>query len=317
MVWLASGVLNIWFWFKGLDIAHADQCMDPRVFFFANLDAKGGVRVLFRILTLLFVIGLATVFIMGMMEPDPKRPKAADEESAESVRGEVSESGEVVTTIGRTPTAKSGPESESSSRAAELERQAALDERNLGPVPIDFVVPKALSANPTSPPFAQDSGMAVPTSVEIESISPTPTTPASKARIPQNPHTSTLVSPDTSTSPGRASPGEKSKRAEGPDKEDWDSALGALIFLVLYILVTELQMRWNHLDGINSVNTTGQIIPLALGSLSLFRSIYLLKDANWSRLTKEKVEEGIKKLESKLTMESVEERPSAEQKLSS
>ena len=76
-------------------------------------------------------------------------------------------------------------------------------------------------------------------------------------------------------------------------------------------------MRWNHLDGINSVNTTGQIIPLALGSLSLFRSIYLLKDANWSRLTKEKVEEGIKKLESKLTMESVEERPSAEQKLSS
>jgi hypothetical protein len=41
---------------------------------------------------------------------------------------------------------------------------------------------------------------------------------------------------------------------------------------------------------------------LALGSLSLIRSIYLLKEANWSRLTKEKAVEGIKKLERKLTM---------------
>ena len=71
LLWHSSGMLNVWFWFKGLDNVHVDQCMDPRVFFFANLDARGGVRVLFRILTLASVIALITLFIIGMTSLNP------------------------------------------------------------------------------------------------------------------------------------------------------------------------------------------------------------------------------------------------------
>jgi len=57
-------------------------------------------------------------------------------------------------------------------------------------------------------------------------------------------------------------------------------------------------------DGTNYPVGTG--IALAV-SVDL-----LLKDANWSRLTKEKVEEGIKKLEERLTMQTVDESPPAQ-----
>src|ERR1700738_2684832 len=37
VLFIASICLNTWFWFRGLDASHVDQCMDPRCFFFANL----------------------------------------------------------------------------------------------------------------------------------------------------------------------------------------------------------------------------------------------------------------------------------------
>ena len=52
---------------------------------------------------------------------------------------------------------------------------------------------------------------------------------------------------------------------------------GSIAILTFYVIASELQLRWNHLDGINNVDSTGQIIPLTLGSLALLRSIYLLK----------------------------------------
>jgi hypothetical protein len=45
--------------------------------------------------------------------------------------------------------------------------------------------------------------------------------------------------------------------------------------------VTELQISWNHLEGIDSINTTGQIIPLCIGALSLIRAVYLQAKANY------------------------------------
>jgi hypothetical protein len=89
---------------------------------------------------------------------------------------------------------------------------------------------------------------------------------------------------------------------EGPDAYDWNIALASGILLVLYIVPAELQLWWNHLDGIYSVNTTGQVIPLSLGSLSLFRALYLLKEANWSKLWRDPkiVLERVKELKKKL-----------------
>jgi len=46
--------------------------------------------------------------------------------------------------------------------------------------------------------------------------------------------------------------------------------------LVYCIVAIELEIRWNNLDGIGGVSTTGQIIPLVVGCLSLARSIALV-----------------------------------------
>jgi hypothetical protein len=51
-----------------------------------------------------------------------------------------------------------------------------------------------------------------------------------------------------------------------------------------YVVASELQLHWNHLDGVNSINSTGQIIPLVLGSLSLLRALFLSRKGDWSQL---------------------------------
>jgi hypothetical protein len=51
-----------------------------------------------------------------------------------------------------------------------------------------------------------------------------------------------------------------------------------LIWLSVGIVASELQLKWNHIIGTNSVDTTGQIIPLALGVLSLVQTFVAFKD---------------------------------------
>ena len=84
-------------------------------------------------------------------------------------------------------------------------------------------------------------------------------------------------------------PASCSSESEKADETVIHLAWGGLFWLAFYIVASELQLAWNHLEGINSVDTTGQIIPLALGSLSLLRSLFLVvsgwkqdkdKDAN-------------------------------------
>jgi hypothetical protein len=82
-------------------------------------------------------------------------------------------------------------------------------------------------------------------------------------------------------------PTKPEKDESGADYFDYTLALGGFTVLGFYLTAAELQLKWNNLDGINSVSTTGQIIPLGIGSLSLLRTLYLLRTANWSRLTKD------------------------------
>ena len=46
--------------------------------------------------------------------------------------------------------------------------------------------------------------------------------------------------------------------------------------LCFSILAIELQLRWNNMSGIDGIQTTGQIIPLVIGVVSLFRAIALM-----------------------------------------
>ena len=56
--------------------------MEPRVFFFANLGARGGIRVLFRILCLFPVAILLAIIVSGVLKSRRKRKVLRDEESA-------------------------------------------------------------------------------------------------------------------------------------------------------------------------------------------------------------------------------------------
>ena len=45
--WVALYAFNIWFWFRGVEMKHLAQCMEPRVFF-GNFGAYGNIRTFFK-----------------------------------------------------------------------------------------------------------------------------------------------------------------------------------------------------------------------------------------------------------------------------
>jgi hypothetical protein len=53
--------LSIWFWFVGLTIPNPAQCMEPRVFFFANVGAYGGIKYVLKVATVIAALGVAAV----------------------------------------------------------------------------------------------------------------------------------------------------------------------------------------------------------------------------------------------------------------
>jgi hypothetical protein len=145
--------VNLWFWFKEVDVVDPAQCMVPRVFFFANLSAHSGIRVLFRIFCV-----LATLLTLML----------------------------IITSI--------------------IGIRAQLNDQEPRPV------------NP------------IPVKPWIQSV----------FKFMSNPVPSRIF---------------------------------AAAYLAFVILAFELQLRWNHIDGINSVNSSGQIIPLTIGTLSLLQAI--------------------------------------------
>ena len=46
--------------------------------------------------------------------------------------------------------------------------------------------------------------------------------------------------------------------------------------LCTFISIIEMQIKHNHLDGVGGIDTTGQIVPLAVGCLSLSRALMLV-----------------------------------------
>jgi hypothetical protein len=54
--WLGILLFKLWFWFRGLYIPNDAQCMEPRVFFYANVGAYGGIRIFFRFFLVLLTI---------------------------------------------------------------------------------------------------------------------------------------------------------------------------------------------------------------------------------------------------------------------
>jgi len=52
-------------------------------------------------------------------------------------------------------------------------------------------------------------------------------------------------------------------------------AISSSLSLVLAIIALELEIKWNNLEGLDSISSSGQIIALVIGSLSLVRALGL------------------------------------------
>lgn len=155
--------INMWFWFKEVDAVDAQQCMAPRVFFFGNLSAYSGVRILFRLLSVLGAVITVLFIIFAIMgiryqRTNPDRP---------------------------------------------LNSPSSI--RCLKPV-LTFIAEPA------------------------------------------------------------------------------PSRILAVSYLGFVILAFELQFRWNHVDGINSLSSAGQIIPLTIGTMSLIQAIFSVIREIWHRI---------------------------------
>ena len=135
------------------------------------------------------------------------------------------------------------------------------EERAVSALPLTVKVRK-----PSSPQAV------IPAGVESQTTVPVP--------IPQPPVPSLSVA-TVSADAANASTPTHPQTANGDVEHKWGGAMFLTLALIFYIVASELQLGWNNLDGINSLNTTGQIIPLVIGTLSLLRTIFLLKGANW------------------------------------
>src|SRR5205085_9357963 len=63
--WMGILVVKLWFWFKGIYIPNEAQCIEPRVFFYANLGAYGGIRIWIRLFLVLCTILSSGGLVIG------------------------------------------------------------------------------------------------------------------------------------------------------------------------------------------------------------------------------------------------------------
>ena len=220
VLWGVSGGLNIWFWFHGVHLKHEGQCMEPRVFFFANLGALGGVRIFFAFCSVFFIAGLVGSFVYfwwftreGMVEDVEGNRDVEDGKT--DIANTLSKSTEVELTP--SPSGTLHLPSSTSKTCDTTEITIVKEEEWVAKPPERRVVQSAARTDNTNP----------------------------------------------------------QKDVENELK--MNTLYGSVMILAFYVIASELQLRWNHLEGINRVDSTGQIIPLTLGSLALLRSIYLLK----------------------------------------
>lgn len=248
MVWLASGCLNLWFWFAGVYYQHADQCMEPRVFFFANLSAVGGIRFFFTILNVVFVVAAALSLLYK-----------ANRQFAQDSRHK-----RLLDTLFRRRDVKPDLEKSSIRKANDLEAYAS-DQRP----------PTTLTAREHLRP--RDPELYVPEELLPASDLCANTALGQTMDLKDIKHPLQLGRKETVL--------EKFQR-KTRFTADFRKSFGSLLLLLFYIVAAELQISFNNLDGIGGIDSTGQIIPLGLGSLSLIRSLWLLRRLDWKALLK-------------------------------
>lgn len=267
ILYLTSGCLNSWFWFKGLDAVNPHQCMTPRVFFFANLSAYGRSRTLFKIFCLAFIIILTLSFGVGLI-------LGARSAQSEQNAGDEQENIEL------------GAMTPPAGNVKSLTPEVRAVEPSTTEPSASILLPAS-----QAPPVPFSAALGSTELLNLPETSPAPSAaPLINDEAPSNTVTGTPDNANLESSTLLAAQPESSQPIESNDgKRDmmpqiWKLVRSGLFWMVIYIIASELQLKWNHLDGINSVNTTGQIIPLALGTLSLGRSIWLLKDVNWRQI---------------------------------
>jgi len=223
VLWGVTGVLNIWFWFHGVHLKHEGQCMEPRVFLFANLGALGSVRIFFAFCSVLFVAGLlGTIGYYWIKEWNTPEDNVEDVEGNHDVEE------------GTTDTART------------LSKSSAME----------------LTPTPSGTPHFPSATSNPPDTIELADVK----VETSVAKSLEEHLIQSAVIADSTT-----------PQEEVLYELKMNTFYGSITILTFYVIASELQLRWNHLDGINKVASTGQIIPLTLGSLALLRSIYLLK----------------------------------------
>jgi hypothetical protein len=176
ILYVATSGLNVWFWFKAVGMISPAQCMEPRVFFFANFSAVGKIRVFFRIASVascVIPLVVEVIFLKNFV------------------------------------------------KAAIAKRRQEL--------PIST------------------------TNVPVET-----TEPGQRGTVGSDRDISfTDILRDAKNSGAII-------------------ATGGILYLAFFVIAVELQIAWNHLDGVDSIQTTGQIIPLVIGGFSFIRSGYML-----------------------------------------
>lgn len=235
--------------------------MEPRVFFFANLRARGPARGLFKTFSILGAVG--TLFYMlaiawwSKMKVSPLTflgewsagrwgSETQDEPETEAQR--------------RIREARDEERERNRRRWEEMDEGVRQRYRQLpsgSNVRWDNVRWDRTRINESAVEMAE-----VPTNVSTLAFVGTP-------EMPQ------LSGISTRFIPKRIYEREMAKASLLPR---WLKARTGLVAVVFFVTSSELQLRWNHLIGIDSLSTTGQIIPLTIGLLSLVRVTYLLRE---------------------------------------
>jgi len=247
LILLASLTFNIWFWFKGIYAANSDQCIEPRVFFFANLPATGRVGTLFRIVTIAATVVYLWTYIphlpMILAFTALERLISSMKRIGDLNPGDAPEEQHtppVKTPSHQTPSGDKAPESVD---IVKLESGLVNDHSN---IPSSSETPSKIS-QPENAENATQSVGAEQTRLTVQRAESRP--------------------PLTSS---------RSGSSLRPTQSDFRQGILALVCLSFYILVSELQLHWNHLSGIDAVNSTGQMMPLVLGAVNLLRSSIIL-----------------------------------------
>ena len=285
--------LSIWFWFVGLDVPNPAQCMDPRVFLFANLDAKGGVRYAFYVLTIAMAVAIAVLLVVFIYSLSEHQLEYLGEDVSFETRWEVQWPNWRLIQAMR--------------QASERMRRPPASRRPTRPAEPDppRVVPSFSPSSQYGGEFAPGNGGVLPYNQQWIA-------PGLPYTSPVNLRHQQWVAPGNLADPN-PSPGQLEQRPtpeksatqlsirhsqhnsqtvlrEAAPVRRWSEILeewkhwGAVAawFIVGFgifafaILALELQISWNHMDGINTVSSVGQMIPLMVGIFAMLRALGLV-----------------------------------------